>query len=254
MMLDGNPAGLWLVAMSPAVGSFLGVLIDRLPRGEDVVAARSACRACGTRLGPADMIPILSFALSRGRCRHCGAPIPAFLVYVEIAAIGAAVLAAIVADSPAQMALGAGYLWCLLALSVTDLRGFVLPLPLTAALLPLGLGLAAVGPGAEIWSAVAAAAAGSGAFLAIRIAYRHLRGREGLGLGDVWLMAGIGAATGPRLVAMVVLIAALAALLAAGLAAWRSGRRLHGALKLPFGTFLCAAAALVWLVNSAYAP
>ena len=65
----------WLlpVLVSPFIGSFLGVLIQRLPDGSDVVAARSHCDACQRTLRPADLIPLVSYLATRGRCRHCGA-------------------------------------------------------------------------------------------------------------------------------------------------------------------------------------
>ncbi len=68
-----------------AVGSFLNVCVYRLPAGESVVSPPSHCRACGVRLGPADLIPVLSYILRRGRCRACGAPFPARYALVELA-------------------------------------------------------------------------------------------------------------------------------------------------------------------------
>lgn len=68
-----------------AVGSFLNVCIYRLPAGESVVSPPSHCRACGVRLGPADLIPVLSYILRRGRCRSCGAPFSARYALVELA-------------------------------------------------------------------------------------------------------------------------------------------------------------------------
>ncbi len=80
----------------------------------------------------------------------------------------------------------------------------------------------------------------------VRVGYHRVRGREGLGAGDVKLMAGIGAALPPQALPWVTLVAALLALAAVLLVtAWR--QRAHAAAPLPFGTFLCAAAALVWL-------
>ncbi len=68
-----------------AVGSFLNVCVYRLPAGESVVSPPSHCRSCGARLGPADLIPVLSYILRRGRCRSCGAPFPARHALVELA-------------------------------------------------------------------------------------------------------------------------------------------------------------------------
>ncbi|MEO0372279.1 MAG: prepilin peptidase, partial [Pseudomonadota bacterium] len=77
-----------LIMLAPAIGSFLAVLVDRLPRGEDVVRARSGCRECATPIAPWDLIPIASYIALRGRCRICAAPIPAFHLYVELLALG----------------------------------------------------------------------------------------------------------------------------------------------------------------------
>lgn len=239
-MADPLVFSVLLLALSPAIGSFLGVLIDRLPRGVGVVRPRSACRSCGTRLAARDLIPILSFAAMRGRCRHCGAPIPPVLLYTEIAALGAAVMAVILAAVPAAAWLIAVVLWLLWTLAVIDLLHLRLPDPLTGAL----------AAAAALWAllfgdpggALTGAALGAGSFLALRLGYRALRGREGLGLGDVKLMAGLGALTGPWDLPLLVLIAALLALAGAALSGGWQARR-----ALPFGTALAAAGALVWL-------
>ncbi|MBI2908379.1 MAG: prepilin peptidase [Chloroflexi bacterium] len=71
--------------LGASVGSFLNVVADRLPKGESLVRPRSRCPACGTTLAPADMIPVLSYLLLRGRCRYCGASIPLRVLLVEAA-------------------------------------------------------------------------------------------------------------------------------------------------------------------------
>ena len=65
----------WPLLAAPFIGSFLGVLVRRLPRGEPVAWERSRCESCGTALTARDMVPLVSFLLLRGRCRACGAPI-----------------------------------------------------------------------------------------------------------------------------------------------------------------------------------
>ncbi|WP_150297507.1 prepilin peptidase [Salipiger aestuarii] len=238
--------------LAPCVGSFLAVLADRLPRGEDVVTRPSACRACGARLGPADLVPVLSFCLRRGHCGTCAAPIPSWLLYVEIAATGLAALAVAAGGGAVQVWVSLLWLWLLLALGVADARAFRLPDVLVLALCAVAAaGMALVG--APIWpppgQALAGALLGSGAFLTLRLGYRALRGREGLGLGDVKLMAGLGAFAGPFDLPLVVLMAALGGL--AGAVSWRRAR-LRRHLKLPFGSALCAAAGLLWLLRAAH--
>ncbi len=225
------------------MGSFLGVLVDRLPRGEDVLTAPSRCRSCGTRLGPLQLVPLLSYVWQRGRCRACGAALPGWLWLIEIAATGLAGLAVLQGGDAWQVWCAAAVLWVLLALGVCDLLWFRLPDALTAALVALCLG-AALANGVFL-HALGGALIGAGAFLALRIAYHALRGREGLGLGDVKLMAGLGALTGPHDLPLLVLIAAVGALGAAVFA----GRGLRRDLALPFGTALTVAGGVMWLLE-----
>ena len=243
-----DPNTLLLILAGPVAGSFFGLAADRLPRDESIVAPRSHCRACGISLGPRDLVPILSFVLSRGRCRHCGAPIPAWLFYVEILATGLGLIAALLATSPAEAWAGALLLWLLMALAAADLRHFRLPDLLTGGLFLTAMALAWISGRPSLPEALWGAAIGLGSFLLLRLGYQWLRGREGLGMGDVKLMAGLGAAIGPEMLAHMVLFAALAALAAAVAQAARSGRRtLDAAHALPFGAALSAAAAILWI-------
>jgi len=234
---------LFLLLVAPAAGSFLGVLVDRLPRGEDVLRAPSRCRTCGVRLGPRELVPLVSFALQRGQCLRCRATLPGWLFLMELAALGLAVLAILRGGDGWQIWTSAGLLWLLLALGVCDLIWFRLPDALTAALAALCLGAAL--PAGQPMMALAGGLLGAGSFLALRVTYHALRGREGLGLGDVKLMAGLGALTGPAHLPLMVLIAALGAL---GLTlALR--RDMRADLALPFGTALVAAAGVMWLME-----
>lgn len=240
---------LLLLLLGPAIGSWLAVLVDRLPRGEDTRTAPSACRACGRRLRWAQMIPLVSFIAARGRCKHCGSAIPPWLFHAELLAAGAGVLAVIRGGSLAEVALAAAFLWLLIALALADLLWMRLFDGLTAALALVAFAMALLpgwqGAVAALWGALA----GAGSFAALRWSYRRLRGREGLGLGDVKLMVGLGAFAGPRDLPLLVLLAALSALAIAALHHLRGGQTLHGGHALPFGAALCLAAALLWVLG-----
>tara|TARA_R110002049_G_scaffold44333_3_gene129871 strand:+ start:117358 stop:118104 length:747 start_codon:yes stop_codon:yes gene_type:complete len=243
------PLIVFLLLISPAVGSFLAVLVDRLPRGENVISKPSACRGCGVRLRSGQLVPILSFIRQRGSCHSCATQIPAWTLYLEILALGAAVLAVIAGGGMHSIALSALFLWLLIALGACDLIWFRLPDALTATLAGIALLMATMPDGMGLSTAMLGAAIGAGSFAVIRWAYQILRGREGLGLGDVKLMAGLGAFAGPWDIALLVL---LAALLALGLAlAYQrgSGQGVQADHPLPFGSSLCAAAALLWVIN-----
>ncbi|MFK7940745.1 MAG: A24 family peptidase [Roseovarius sp.] len=237
-----------LVLISPAVGSFLALLADRLPRGEDVVRARSYCRSCKHTLGLRDLIPVVSFGVSGGRCHHCGAAIPPWLLYMEILATGCAVVAVILSQSPAEAWGYALFLWVLLTLVACDLLWFRLPDQLTGALLVIAMMLAWMTPYISLPQALLGAVIGTGGFWALRWGYRAVRGREGLGLGDVKLMAGLGAALGPYDLPLMLLLASLTALAVAGVGMMRSPRALNATRPLPFGAALAAATALLWVL------
>ena len=218
-------------------GSFIGVLVERWPRGEQIVRGRSRCDSCAKTLSPHELVPLLSYAVQRGRCRGCGARIPARLPLTELAAaiIGAAAFAAAPPLSGAGWAL---FGWTLLALALLDLRAFWLPDRLT---LPLTAGGMIFGIFAGEWLlALTGAAIGWSALFLVAAAYRALRGREGLGGGDPKLFAAIGAWLGPGALPLVLLLAACLGLAAAA-ALKLGGRKMAGDTQLPFGTFLVAA-------------
>lgn len=237
---------LFVVLISPAIGSFLGVLVDRLPRGEDVVWQPSTCRTCGIRLRVSNLIPVVSFIICRGRCRSCNGAIPAWHLYIEIAAIGLGLIAALVGGSALAIAGTAAFLWLLLGLGLADLIWLRLPNLLTGALVCAGMLVAIADPQRDIGDALLGGLIGFGGFWLIRKGYARLRGREGLGLGDVKLMAGIGAGVGPLALPMLLLVASVAGLVTAIVVAGVNRSKLTGTAKLPFGAFLCGAALLTW--------
>ncbi len=170
-----------------AVGSFLNVVIWRVPRGESVLLPASHCPECDTPILARDNVPVLSWVLLRGRCRACGSRISVRYPLVELGT--AAAFASVAARFGASWALP-GYLVltaALVALSVIDLDTFLLPnrivYPLAFVSVPL-VGLAAAGEGGldEFLRALAAGGAGFCALLVI-----HLISPRGMGFGDVKL-------------------------------------------------------------------
>jgi leader peptidase (prepilin peptidase)/N-methyltransferase len=237
----------WLppVLLAPFIGSFLGVLILRLPDGRPVMLARSACDRCGHTLAVRDLIPLLSHALARGRCRYCGGVIGSFLVVIELAAVLIAVWAATTVDDAAlwwSCVLG----WTLLTLAWIDLRTMLLPDVLTLPLLAVGLLETALATPDALADHLLAAAFGYLSLTALAWSWRRFRGRDGLGMGDAKLLAAIGTWIGLSALPFALLLAACAGLAAAGAAALM-GRRVTTATPIPFGPFLALAAWLLWL-------
>jgi leader peptidase (prepilin peptidase)/N-methyltransferase len=243
--LTGWTDWLWPVLVAPFVGSFLGCVAARVPRGRSIVWARSACDLCDHPLNARDLVPIASWLASRGRCRFCGGRITLRWLLIELGALAIAFWAASVAQGAALWAscvLG----WMLLALAVIDLDESILPDALTLPLIVLGLAATAYLAPAQLTNCVIGAAAGFIFFAAIRWLYRMLRRRDGLGLGDAKLLAAAGAWDSWTGLPSVVLVAAVATLAFVLFAALR-GERIAGDRRIAFGPALCLGTWIVWL-------
>jgi leader peptidase (prepilin peptidase) / N-methyltransferase len=238
--------GWWLaLVVAPFIGSFLGVLIIRLPAGDDIVCSRSRCDWCGHPLGPADLVPILSWLAFKRRCRHCGSPVSWFYPNIEVAALLVAVWAITATDGWivwVTCVLG----WTLLALAVIDSRHLILPDVLTLPLVAAGLGVAAMLHRGLPVEHMIGAVVGYAVFKTIGLTYRLLRGRPGLGHGDAKLLAAAGAWVSWQGLPSVVLIAAGSALLAVLATALVRGTP-KASRRLAFGPYLCLGTWLVWL-------
>lgn len=244
-MPETFPLAVFLCLTGAAMGSFFAAWADRLARGQGIVAQPSACGTCGARIAWRDLVPVLSWLRLDGLCRACGAAIPKRLFYAELGGVALASVAIWLAATPWGMVSGALFLWLLMGLALCDLAAYRLPDPLNAALLAVGLAMA--WQGGALAEGLIGAGAGAGAFLAIRLGYAALRGREGLGLGDVKLMAGLGAALGWAALPLVALMAALAAMVVTVLRRHGAAKDVTGDAEIPFGAYLAAAAGTVWL-------
>ncbi len=229
-------------------GSFIATLAIRWPEGRSVARGRSACDGCGRTLGAAELVPLASFVVLRGKCRSCGTRIDPRHPTIEALAALIGLAAGLAAPGPEGIA-GAVFGWLLLALAAIDLAAFWLPDRLTAALAlaGLGTGLASLPP--DLTQRLIGGFAGYGALWLVATGYRALRGREGLGGGDAKLMGAIGLWLGWRALPLVLLAACLLGF--AVLLLWRlRGRQVTAADRLPLGTLLAAAAFPLWLFQA----
>jgi leader peptidase (prepilin peptidase)/N-methyltransferase len=237
------------LALGAIVGSFLNVVIHRYPRGESVVFPPSHCPHCNTNIKPYDNVPVLSWLWLGGRCRACREPIAARYPLVELA--NALFYLAIFQ----RTGLTIGFLPLAALVSMTivliyiDLDIQILPDVIDLPGIVIGLAIGAMHMGAlypdlllssTLLESVAGAAAGAGVLLAIGLTYKLVRKVEGMGLGDVKMMAMLGAIVGWEPVMFILILASTAGALIGILLAIRH----EGAMQmaLPFGVFLGLAA------------
>ncbi len=251
-------------------GSFLNVVIHRLPRmlerdwrqqcreldgagAEDAPAPRydlvqpaSHCPACGHAIAARDNIPVLSFLLLRGKCRHCSAAISLRYPAIELLTAVLTVLVAWRFGVSWQAAAAIPLTWALVALTFIDLDRQLLPDAITLPLLWAGLLVNLGGLFADLPSAVAGAVAGYLVLWLVYHAFRLLTGKEGMGYGDFKLLAAFGAWLGWQLLPLVVLLSSLVGALTGIVLMLFAGHR--RGTPIPFGPFLAAAGwiALLW--------
>jgi leader peptidase (prepilin peptidase)/N-methyltransferase len=240
----------WAAVAGLLIGSFLTVVVDRVPRGGSVVRPGSACGNCGLRLGPLDLVPVVSWVALRGRCRRCRTPIGVEPLVLEICCAALFVAMAVrfgaAWETVAYCVLCAG----LLALTSIDLRAMRLPREITYTTLAIGAPLLVVAAlVADEPRRIATAAAGAVLALAFMGAV-YAASRGGLGDGDVRLSPLLGAYLGWLGLAHVPVGLFLGFLLGAvvgvvALVVGRAGRR----TAIPFGPFLAAGTVLAVLVG-----
>jgi leader peptidase (prepilin peptidase) / N-methyltransferase len=268
--LELSPAAALVAAIlvGLAVGSFLNVVIHRLPRmleaewedqaaelrGEapaararyDLVMPRSHCPHCSQPLAVHHNIPVLSWLLLRGRCGHCGASIPVRYPLVEIAA-GLVAAAAIWRYGGTLAGAGAMLVgFFLIALAFIDLDTHLLPDDLTLPLLWLGLLFNLGGTFVPLADAVIGAMAGYLVLWSVYWLFKLATGKEGMGYGDFKLLAALGAWFGWQALPTILVLAALAGgAVGLFLILFRNHRR---DVPIPFGPYLAGAGLVVLLL------
>ncbi|MFP5258524.1 MAG: prepilin peptidase [Acidobacteriota bacterium] len=219
------------------LGSFYSVCVSRGIEETSIVSPPSHCPACGHRLRPWELIPLVSWLALRGRCSSCRQPISILYPLIELAS---AVFAALVAIrfGPSWWFVGhLALVGLFIVASGIDFQVYLLPNYLTYPAAVLGVALGALDPAIGPVSAAVGAAAGFGVFWLLAVAYRRAKGVDGLGGGDVKLMLSIGGAVGGFGLPYAVLIGSLAALAASPF--YVLGRGRDRQMPIPFGPFLC---------------
>ena len=264
LLTDPLAATIVALVVGLCVGSFLNVVVHRLPKmlerewaaqcaelaGEAPARAetynlwtpRSACPACGHRIGALDNVPVMSWLALRGRCRGCGAAISSRYPLVEIAGALASA-GAIWHFGPTWTGLAAcGFLWALIALALIDADTQLLPDNLTLPLLWGGLVANLFGLFVPLADAVIGAIGGYLVLWGVYWLFKLIRGKEGMGYGDFKLLAALGAWLGWKMLPVIILLASVAGAVIGILLIVFQGR--DKAKPLPFGPYLAIAGAL----------
>jgi leader peptidase (prepilin peptidase)/N-methyltransferase len=239
------PMSLLAVALGALIGSFLNVVIHRYPREESVVFPPSHCPHCNTNIKPWDNVPIVAWLWLRGRCRACRAPITARYPLVELA--NALFYLAIFQRTGLSIAFVplAALVSMTIVLIYIDLDIQILPDVIDLPGIAIGLFMGWMQLGAlypdlmlstSLLDSVIGALMGAGILLAIAMAYKLLRKIEGMGLGDVKMIAMLGAILGWEPLLPLLVVASVAGALVGAIVAVRSKEGMQ--VALPFGVFL----------------
>ncbi len=222
------------------IGSFLNVCIRRLPTGESVVYPPSHCPSCGARIRSRDNIPLLSYALLHGRCRSCAGAIS--MRYPTVEALTGAALVLLFhrfGFSPALAVYGA-FVAALIVISFIDLDHQIIPDVISLPGIALGLVVSALGQGPPLLDSLVGVLVGGGILYAVAAGYHAFTGREGMGGGDIKLLAMIGAFLGWRGVLVTLIVGSFTGAVVGTILI--VARRTDSRIPIPFGPFLALGA------------
>jgi leader peptidase (prepilin peptidase)/N-methyltransferase len=246
---------IWLVLGGLAVGSFLNVVIVRVPSKESIVRPPSKCPLCESPIAPRDNIPVVSWLLLRGRCRHCSEPIPVGYPLVEAGNAVLWVLAGVRFGASWELLPFLALFSVLLALSVIDLELYILPNAITYPAVLVSLAIVPILAATtvdNVGGAIAGAAIGgfgyAGFLLVVLLAWELVVKKEGMGMGDVKLALLLGLWLGwlhPVLVLYSLILASVLGMVVGGiLLVVRKESRAY-----PFGPWLALGAIVAILLS-----
>lgn len=243
----------WYVALSAGLlgavlGSFLNVCIYRWPKELSVVRPRSRCGSCGTPVAAYDNIPLVSWLVLRGRCRHCRAPISVQYPLIELATALIWAFTALHHGASLETLRVASFLTIMLGIAMTDVQEMVIPDQFSLGGTALGLLLAAPPGGFPLGRALLGAVLGFVLLWGVKLAAEKALGKPALGVGDIHMMACVGAFTGPVGVILTLMLGSFLGLVIGVPVMALRGKLAAMKTYLPLGVFLAlgAAIALLW--------
>ena len=225
---------LFLIASALFIGSFITATANAWPKWGAVLVRRSGCGECGRTLTIRELIPVISYFAQKRHCACGKVEIWSGHPFGEAAALSIAVSAVLVSTGVATVsAIFLG--WVLLFGALVDARTGLLPDVVTLGLIPVGLGVSFyLGGTVGLWAACLGAVIGFSALFLIATIYKHVRGREGIGMGDAKLLAAGGAWCGVMALPWIVAIGAGATLVYVAIRSF-GGAKISGKTAIPFG-------------------
>jgi leader peptidase (prepilin peptidase) / N-methyltransferase len=242
---------IYLTLVGAALGSFLNVAILRWPAEESVIRPRSRCPGCGKGIAWYDNIPILSWLILRGRCRACRRPISIQYPVIELA-VALTWLGMALWQGPGLEAVRGSVLFTiLLGIAIIDARHRIIPDQLSLGGTLLGLLFAAWPGGFPFLAALVGAVAAYALMWLVKIGGEALLKKPALGVGDIHMMAMVGAFVGLAGALLTILLGSALGLAIGVPLAWARGKLEALGTYLPFGTFLALGAAVTYLWGDA---
>ncbi|WP_457622421.1 prepilin peptidase [Persephonella sp.] len=241
----GETVFLFFVAftLGLVIGSFLNVVIYRLPRGKTVSKpAFSFCPSCGNRIKWYDNIPVLSYIILRGRCRHCNSQIPIRYPFVELITGLASVFSFMKTGFSVDYIFTFFFLCLMISITFIDIDFRIIPDQLNLIGFASGIIYTLFRNDFSLVDAVIGSLTGAGLLFGIAYFYLKLRGIEGLGMGDVKLMAFVGSYLGWFGSLFTIFAGSFIGAVAGIIGAYFSGSEDKGKFEIPFGPFLALSA------------
>lgn len=228
---------LLVVLLGAAIGSFLNVCISRVPAGISLLFPRSRCPACGGTIKVRDNIPLVSYLILKGRCRRCGGAIsPRYPLVELLTALLAAALYGKYGLSP-QLAVAFLFTATLVVVAFIDLEHQIIPHIFTLTGIPLFAVLAVLFMGRRPSDALLGIMIGAGTLYFVAVYYEAITSREGMGGGDINLLAMLGGFLGWQSLLFILLVASLVGTVAGLIVIFSMRRDMR--VPIPFGPFLC---------------
>ena len=246
MPAELQPAFLvYVTLIGAAIGSFINVLVARLPLGESPVRPRSRCPNCSTQISWYDNVPMVSWILLGGRCRSCRAPISLEYLLVEAATASIWLGMAWLYGPTWNALLGAILLSLVLTIALIDSRHYLIPDPISLGGLAAGLSCSLLPGSPTPLLSLLGAAAGFGVLFGVGMLGEWMFKKPAMGGGDMKMMAMVGAFLGPAGAMLTIFLGALVGTIVFAPVSLRTDR------EVPFGVFLAVGAAATFLLGDA---